>query len=177
MATDAGDDPAADPLDVDRAVEPHLERGVARDEARDLREAADVVGLLDGHEPEPAVDRHGHEFVATPEVRGFGGPSSNPRASSATRESPARPDRKRTGSRNARITASPIPPGPCCTVAPAGTSDATCSAMVRSAAVGSIGAGAINGRAPGTTATTLPGISGAPRSGACSSSSTTTARA
>ena len=78
MAADAGDDAAADPLDVDRAVEPHLERGVARDEARDPREATDVVGLLDRHEPEPAVDGHGDEVVATPEVRGLGGTVEQP---------------------------------------------------------------------------------------------------
>ena len=34
--------------------------------------------LLDGHEPEPAVDRHRDEIVATPEVRGLGGAVEQP---------------------------------------------------------------------------------------------------
>ena len=59
---------------------------------------------------------------------------------------------------------------------PTGTSVATCSPMARvSRSPVRWRSGATSGRAPGTTATTLPGISGAPRSGAASSSSTTTA--
>ena len=71
MAADTRDDPARDPFDVDGAVESHLQRGVARDEGRDPREATDVVCLLDGHEPQSAVDCHRNEVVAAPQVRGL----------------------------------------------------------------------------------------------------------
>ncbi len=70
MPSDAGDGAGSGPLDVDGSVEPDLERGVYRHEARGGGQAATPVQLFDPDRPDPTLVHHSEEIVATPDVRG-----------------------------------------------------------------------------------------------------------
>ena len=78
MTADAADDVAADALDVHRAIEADLQRGVQRDELRDRGEPRDVVRLFQPSEANTAVDRELGQLVATPQVAGHGGVAQPP---------------------------------------------------------------------------------------------------